>query len=83
MNVNDLKNMEFDKLAGLYSIINEICADYSRMTDGYSLATGDKMFESMPKDIRDMVRDRQRFFEYRNTVKELLKNKITEMFEKQ
>jgi len=75
--------MSFDKLAGLYSVINEICSDYSKMTDNYSLATGDKMFESMPKDIRDMVHDRQKFFGYRNIVKEVIKNKITEIFEKE
>ena len=82
MNTDKLNKMSFDKLAGLYSIINEICSDYSRMTDGYSLATGDRMFEYMPREMVEMVRDRQRFFEYRSIVKEVLKNKITEIFEK-
>ena len=81
MNVNKLNKMSFDKLIGLYGVINEICSDFSRMTDGYSLATGDKMFETMPEDMRRMIRDRQRFFSYRNVVKDILKDKITKIFE--
>lgn len=81
MNKNSLKRMGIDKLASLYSIINEICADYSRMTDGYSLATGDKMFETMPEDIRNMIDDRQKFFSYRNTIKEIIKDKIVKIIE--
>ena len=71
--------MSFDKLAGLYSVINEICSDYARMTDGYSLATGDNMFETMPEDIRGMIDERQKFFSYSNVVKDILKDKIIKM----
>lgn len=73
--------MSFDKLSSLYSVINEICSDYSRMTDGYSLATGDKMFESIPEDIKKMIEKRQKFFSYRNAVKEILKDKIIKLLE--
>lgn len=76
-----LNEMEFDKLLSLYGILNEICSDYSRMTDGYSLATGDKLFETMPEDIRKMVNERQKYFSYRNIVKEMIKDKIEKIME--
>ena len=70
------KNIGLDKLLTLYSAINEICQDYSRMTDGYSLATGDIKFEEIPEDIRRMIRERQEFFSYRSKIKSLLREKI-------
>lgn len=81
MNRSKLKTMGIDKLASLYGIINELCADYSRMTDGYSLATGDKMFETMPDDIKNMISERQKFFSYRNILKEIIKDKIIKIME--
>lgn len=81
MNRSKLKTMGIDKLASLYGIINELCADYSRMTDGYSLATGDKMFETMPDDIKNMISERQKFFSYRNIVKEIIKDKVIKIME--
>ena len=77
----NLSKKKLDSLTILYGIINEICSDYSRMTDGYSLATGDRMFENMPKDIKNMIDDRQRFFSYRNIVKDVIKNKLTKVME--
>ena len=79
--LENLTKRKLDNLTNLYSIISEICSDYSRMTDGYSLATGDRMFENMPKDIRDMISDRQKFFSYRNIVKDAIKIKLTEIME--
>lgn len=76
-----LKSFTLDKLITLYSIVGEICTDYSRMTDGYSLATGDKTFENIPEDIKNMIGDRQRFFLYKNTIKEIIKCKITNLME--
>lgn len=76
-----LEKMTFEKLITLYSIVSEICQDYSRMTDNYSLATGDNKFESMPIEIRTMVNERQQFFSYRNRIKELLKSKIIKIME--
>jgi len=81
MKKDKLNRMGIEKLSSLYSIVNELCSDYSRMTDGYSLATGDNKFENMPKDIVDMVSDRQRFFSYRGILKEMIKNKVTKIFE--
>jgi hypothetical protein len=68
--------MELDKLLTLYSAVSNICQDYSRMTDGYSLATGDNKFEEIPEDIRRMIRERQEFFSYRSKIKSLLREKI-------
>ena len=79
--LENLTKRKLDNLTNLYSIISEICSDYSRMTDGYSLATGDRMFENMPKDIIDMISDRQKFFSYRNIVKDAIKIKLTEIME--
>ena len=69
-------DMELDKLITLYGAISSICQDYSRMTDGYSLATGDSQFEHIPEDIRNMISERQEFFSYREKVRGLLKSKI-------
>lgn len=79
--LENLTKRKLENLTNLYGIINEICSEYSRMTDGYSLATGDKMFENMPKDIRDMISDRQKFFSYRNIIKDAIKIKLTEIME--
>ena len=49
------------------------------MTDGYSLATGDEMFESMPEDIKEMIKERQVFFSYRNRIKKILKDSIVKI----
>ena len=73
--------MTFEKLITLYGIVSEICQDYARMTDGYSLATGDNKFESMPNEMREMIGERQQFFGYRNKIKELLKSKIVKIME--
>lgn len=81
MNRNSLNRMGIDKLSGLYSVISEICSDYSRMTDGYSLATGDQLFETMPDDIKNMIDERQKFFSYRNIIKEIIKDKIIKIME--
>ena len=74
--------MELDKLITLYSAVSNICQDYSRMTDGYSLATGDKLFDNIPEDIRIMIKERQEFFSYREKVRNLLKSKIREEINK-
>jgi hypothetical protein len=70
--------MELDKILTLYGAINTVCQEYSRMTDGYSLATGDKKFEQIPEEIRDMISERQEFFSYKDKMRNLLKDKIRE-----
>lgn len=71
-----LKDSDLDSLHSLYGIIGELCGDYSRMTDGYSLATGDNKFENIPDEIKEMINERQRFFSYKNTVKNLIKEEV-------
>ena len=74
--------MELDELLTLYSAVSNICQDYSRMTDGYSLATGDKLFDNIPEDIRIMIKERQEFFSYREKIRNILKSKIREEMSK-
>ena len=74
--------MELDKLLTLYGAISNLCQDYSRMTDGYSLATGDKQFENIPEDIRNMIKERQEFFSYKDKIRNLLKSKVREEMRK-
>jgi hypothetical protein len=52
------------------------------MTDGYSLATGDKNFQAIPNEIKEMISERQEFFSYRLKVKSLLREKIIEEMKK-
>ena len=70
------EDVGMDKLLTLYSAISNICQDFSRMTDGYSLATGDKRFERIPEDIRNMIKERQEFFSYKDRVRNIIKAKI-------
>ena len=74
--MSKLKEMELEKLNNLYGMVTEICSEYSKMTDNYSLATGDSTFQSMPDDIRRMIEKRQKFFEYREKIKAALIEKI-------
>lgn len=73
-----LKDMTLDELASLHSVVNEVCMDYARMTDQYALATGDSTFQSMPREMIEMINDRQEFFNYKNKIKEAIKIKIRE-----
>ena len=70
------EDIGLDKLLTLYGAISNICQDFSRMTDGYSLATGDKQFERIPEDIRNMIKERQEFFSYKDRVRNIIKTKI-------
>ena len=71
-----LSDLSLDKLQTLYSVTSELCADYSKMTDNYSLTTGDNMFENLPNEVREMINDRQLFVSYRLKIKEALINKV-------
>lgn len=73
--------MKFEELLSLYSVLNDICCDYARMTDVYSLASGDKLFEHAPQDIQVMIKERQEFFNVRNKVKEEIKKRILTEYE--
>jgi hypothetical protein len=71
-----LENLTLEELHSLYSIVGEICADYSKMTDNYSLTSGDNMFEHLPDEVKGMINDRQLFVSYKLKIKEALINKI-------
>lgn len=71
--MKDLSKKRFSELTSLYTLLNEICEDYSRMTDMYSLASGDRLFENVPED---MIEERQKFFNIRNKIKEEIKRRL-------
>lgn len=71
-----LENLSLEELHTLYTIVGELCADYSKMTDNYSLTTGDNMFENLPDEVKGMINDRQLFISYRLKVKEALINRV-------
>lgn len=71
-----LENLSLEELHTLYAIVGELCGDYSKMTDNYSLTTGDNMFENLPDEVREMINDRQLFISYRLKLKKALINKI-------
>lgn len=71
-----LKNLSIEELHTLYAVVGELCADYSKMTDNYSLTTGDNMFKNLPDEVKEMINDRQLFVSYRLKVKEALINRV-------
>lgn len=74
--MKDLSKKRFSELTSLYTLLNEICEDYSRMTDMYSLASGDRLFENMPEDMSKTIEERQKFFNIRNKIKEEIKRRL-------
>lgn len=75
-----INEMTIEQLFTLYNILSEICKDYSRLTDGYSMITGDRSFEEMPENVEEMIRERQQFYSYKNTVLEAIKVKVYNIF---
>jgi hypothetical protein len=71
-----LNDLEFEKLQALYSVVSEICGEFSKMTDNYSLTTGDNKFENIPEEFREAINQRQRFVSYRLKLKNALINKV-------
>lgn len=76
-----ISEMTIEQLFTLYNILSEICKDYSRLTDGYSMITGDRSFEEMPENVEEMIRERQQFYSYKNTVLEAIKVKVYNIFQ--
>ena len=74
--MKDLSKKKFSELTSLYTVLNEICEDYSRMTDMYSLASGDRLFENMPEDMSKTIEERQKFFNIRNKIREEIKRRL-------
>ena len=49
-----LSEMNLTELAALYGVATDICREYSKMTDGYILATGDNILDAsnrIPVDV--------------------------------
>lgn len=76
-----LEDLSLEELHTIYTIVGEICADYSKMTDNYSLTTGDNKFENIPDEVKGMIKDRQRFVSYRLKLKDALIKKIIKEME--
>jgi len=79
--IKNYDDLTFEELHSLYGVLTEFCSDYSRMTDRYSLATGDKEFENMPLETQQMINERQQFFSYREKVREEIKKRIISYME--
>lgn len=79
--MEDITKKKFEELVTLYSVLNDICSDYAKITDMYSLASGDKLFENVPQDMVQTIKERQKFFNIRNKIKEEIKNRIIKDYE--
>ena len=69
-----------EQLFTLYNIICDICREYSRMTDGYILATGDNildpMYYNIPNDMQNTINERQQYFAIKDRITNELKKKL-------
>ena len=74
-----LKDMSITELAALYSVACDICREYSRMTDGYVLATGDNVLDplaAIPQEFRETIKERQEYFAIKDKITQELKKKL-------
>ena len=75
--------MTFEQLAAMYSVATDICREYSRMTDGYILATGDNVLDAshrLPPDVQNTINERQMYFSVKDKItNELKKRLLTEI----
>ena len=78
-----LKDMDITELASLYGVACDICKEYSRMTDGYVLATGVNVLDSsvgVPNEIQETIKERQEYFAIKDKItKELKKRLLTDI----
>ncbi len=79
---NKLENLSLEELNSLYTIVNEVCSELSKMTDNYSLTTGDNKFEHIPLEFRKMIETRQKFISYKLRLKDMLISKVSDIMEK-
>lgn len=71
--------MTIEQLFTVYNITCDICREYSRMTDGYILATGDNVLDtntSIPLDIQNTINERQQYFAIKDRITNELKKKL-------
>ena len=75
--------MNISELSALYSVATDICREYSRMTDGYILATGDNVLDAsnrIPPDVQNTINERQQYFAIKDRItNELKKRLLTEI----
>ena len=71
--------MNITELASLYGVACDICKEYSRMTDGYVLATGNNVFDSLvniPSEIVGTIKERQEYFAIKDKITSELKKRL-------
>lgn len=71
--------MTIEQLFTLYNIACDICREYSRMTDGYVLATGDNVLDPthhVPNDIQNTINERQQYFSIKDRITNELKARL-------
>ena len=71
--------MNLQELSALYSVATDICREYSKMTDGYILATGDNVFDpthNIPEDMQKTINERQQYFAIKDKITNELKKKL-------
>jgi hypothetical protein len=78
-----LTDMSLEQLFTFYNIATDICREYSRMTDGYVLATGDNVLDtthSVPLDMQNTIKERQMYFSIKDRItSELKRRMLTEL----
>ena len=47
-----LSEMNLQELSAIYSVATDICREYSKMTDGYILATGDNILDRITNELK-------------------------------
>ena len=71
--------MTIEQLFTLYNIACDICREYSRMTDGYVLATGDNVLDpthNIPNDMQNTINERQQYFSIKDRITNELKARL-------
>lgn len=71
--------MTTEQLFTLYNIACDICKEYSRMTDGYVLATGNNVLDPtyhIPNDMQNTINERQQYFAIKDKITNELKTRL-------
>lgn len=71
--------MTLEQIFTLYNIACDICREYSRMTDGYVLATGDNVLDPthhIPTDMQNTINERQQYFAIKDRITNELKARL-------
>ena len=74
-----ISNMNLEELFAIYNVATDICREYSRMTDGYILATGDNVLDpthSIPQDMQNTINERQQYFSIKDKITNELKKRL-------